>query len=194
MNKVKAPKCYPIFAFLRKRWLSFLRVEMWTFHPEIIHVLHSLSLKTTNNPFWQFLSLHNIKYFQILMSLYGLKHLLVFCKWKVYSKSPDAITVCCHVIQYCPVFALSSYLSTYNPTSVFEGHSNKPICDLVFQGKARNWEEHLLLWMDFQSWHWKLVTHYVPQYLQHCLVVSEGLFWADQLEKGYLEDTWLWIK
>lgn len=64
---------------------------------------------------------------------------------KVYSKSPYAITVYCHAIKYCLLLALFSDPSTYKPTSVFEGHSNKPIHGLVFQGKERNEEEHLLL-------------------------------------------------
>lgn len=48
-------------------------------------------------------------------------------------------------MKYCLLFALFSDPSMYKPTSVFDGHSNKPIHGLAFQGKERNQEEHPLL-------------------------------------------------
>lgn len=58
MNIVKSPTSYPIFLHFSEKDDS-LSLKTRTFHPEIIHVLHSLSLKTTNNLLRSFLSPHN---------------------------------------------------------------------------------------------------------------------------------------
>jgi len=79
------------------------------------------------------------------MYLYCPEHRLFFIQVKKYYKSSyAAIPAYHHAVKYCLLFALFSDLSTCKPTSVFEGHLNKPIHGLGFQGQESNKEEHLL--------------------------------------------------